>query len=54
VSWWTKTFQLLAIDGEMARFRFVTNTAPINWTILVVVSSFFAVTTNEIVVRVGG
>jgi hypothetical protein len=50
MSWYAKTFWLSAVDGKVARFRFVTNTAPVSWTILVAVSGFLAVAANIIVV----
>jgi hypothetical protein len=42
--------QLLAIDGEVAWLLFVTNTAPVHRTVLVTVSEFLAVMTDEVVV----
>jgi hypothetical protein len=53
MSRWLETFQLSAIDREMAWFRFVADAAPIGWTILMAVSSFFAVTTNKVVICIG-
>jgi hypothetical protein len=41
---------LSAINGKMAWFGFVANATPISQTILVAMSSFFAVAANEVVI----